>query len=64
MGGTFFGNELRRLQRNLLTRGRHWIYVPYDQVTDAVGPLSRENLNHLGIVLAAQFDTTISTCIR
>ena len=31
--------------------GRRWIYVPYDQLSDAVGPLSREDPNELGIVL-------------
>ena len=51
MAETYFGKELKRLQRGLPTRGRRWIYVPYDQMTDSVGPLSRENPNHLGIVL-------------
>ena len=51
MARTYFGKELRRLQQGLQIRGRRWIYVPYDQATDAVGPLSRENPNHLGIVL-------------
>ncbi len=32
-------------------RGRRWLYVPYDQITDRIGPLSRENPNNLGIVL-------------
>ena len=31
--------------------GRRWVYVPYDQLSDAVGPLSRENPRTLGIVL-------------
>jgi len=31
--------------------GRRWIFVPYDQLTDAVGPLSREDPAELGIVL-------------
>ncbi len=51
MAETFFGKELRRLQRGLKTKGRRWVYVPYDQLTDAVGPLSRENPEELGIVL-------------
>ena len=51
MAETYFGKELKRLQRGLKTAGRRWIYVPYDQMTDAVGPLSRENPEHLGIVL-------------
>ncbi len=31
--------------------GRRWLFVPYDQLSDAVGPLSREDPNELGIVL-------------
>lgn len=31
--------------------GRRWIYVPYDQMSDAVGPLSREDPATLGILL-------------
>ena len=31
--------------------GRRWLFVPYDQLTDTVGPLSREEPKSLGIVL-------------
>jgi deoxyribodipyrimidine photolyase-related protein len=31
--------------------GRRWVFVPYDQLTDAVGPLSREDPAELGIVV-------------
>ncbi|GAC1570735.1 MAG: cryptochrome/photolyase family protein [Polyangiales bacterium] len=31
--------------------GRRWLFVPYDQLTDAVGPLSRAAPRDLGIVL-------------
>ncbi|MDF3067289.1 MAG: deoxyribodipyrimidine photolyase [Polyangiaceae bacterium] len=31
--------------------GRRWLFVPYDQLTDAVGPLSRDAPESLGIVL-------------
>jgi deoxyribodipyrimidine photolyase-related protein len=31
--------------------GRRWVFVPYDQLTDAVGPLSREDPDALGIVV-------------
>lgn len=31
--------------------GRRWLFVPYDQLTDTVGPLSREDPKSLGIVL-------------
>lgn len=31
--------------------GRRWIFVPYDQLTDRVGPLSREDPGTIGVVL-------------
>jgi deoxyribodipyrimidine photolyase-related protein len=31
--------------------GRRWLFVPYDQLTDAVGPLSRTPPRELGIVV-------------
>jgi len=31
--------------------GRRWVYVPYDQLTDAVGPLAQQSARELGIVL-------------
>jgi deoxyribodipyrimidine photolyase-related protein len=31
---------------------RRWIFVPYDQLSDEIGPLSRESPESLGIVLA------------
>jgi deoxyribodipyrimidine photolyase-related protein len=51
MGETFFGKELRKLQQGLKPRGRRWLYIPYDQVTDSLGPLAREDPKTLGIVL-------------
>ncbi len=30
---------------------RRWLFVPYDQLSDAIGPLSREDPSELGIVL-------------
>lgn len=32
-------------------RGRRWLFIPYDQLTDSIGPLSREDPKTLGIVL-------------
>lgn len=32
-------------------RGRRWIFVPYDQLTDAVGPLAREPAKELAILV-------------
>ncbi len=31
--------------------GRRWLFVPYDQLTDAQGPLARESPRELGIVV-------------
>ena len=31
--------------------GRRWVFVPYDQLNDGVGPLAREDPKELGIVL-------------
>jgi deoxyribodipyrimidine photolyase-related protein len=31
--------------------GRRWIYIPYDQVTDQIGPLAQEDPRELGIIL-------------
>ncbi len=31
--------------------GRRWVYVPYDQLTDAIGPLQRIPARELGIVM-------------
>jgi deoxyribodipyrimidine photolyase-related protein len=44
-----FTRELGR--RNPDPRGRRWLFVPYDQLSDAIGPLSREDPAELGIVL-------------
>jgi deoxyribodipyrimidine photolyase-related protein len=43
-----------RLLRERLTdpAGRRWLFVPEDQLSDAVGPLSREDPREIGIVLA------------
>ena len=48
---------MKQFRRELDSRqsdpaGRRWVLVPYDQLTDAVGPLSREDPAELGIVLA------------
>jgi deoxyribodipyrimidine photolyase-related protein len=45
-----FGRELA--DRNPDPAGRRWLFVPYDQLSDAMGPLSREDPTGLGIVLA------------
>ena len=44
-----FQNELAARQTD--PAGRRWVFVPYDQLTDAVGPLSREDPAELGIVV-------------
>ena len=44
-----FSNRLRQLFPD--PSDRRWIYVPYDQLNDSMGPLSRESSRNLGIVL-------------
>jgi len=44
-----FSTALGELQPH--AEGRRWIFVPYDQLTDAVGPLSRRDPATLGIVM-------------
>src|ERR1700742_2695514 len=44
-----FARALR--ERNSDPRGRTWVFVAYDQLTDAVGPLSRVDPREAGIVL-------------
>ncbi len=44
-----FRSELAQRQSD--PAGRRWLFVPYDQLTDAAGPLSREDPAELGIVL-------------
>ncbi len=38
-------------ERNTDPSRRRWLYVPYDQLSDAIGPLAREAPETLGIVL-------------
>ncbi|MFO7601216.1 MAG: cryptochrome/photolyase family protein, partial [Candidatus Desulfacyla sp.] len=45
----FFTEELKRLQPK--TGPRRWLFVPYDQLSDQMGPLSRERPGDLGIIL-------------
>ncbi|MBL8748599.1 MAG: cryptochrome/photolyase family protein [Planctomycetes bacterium] len=33
------------------TAGRRWVFVPYDQLHDGIGPLATERANELGVVL-------------
>jgi deoxyribodipyrimidine photolyase-related protein len=47
---SFFMQELNTRQKD--PKGRRCLYVPYDQITDRIGPLSKENPNNLGIVPA------------
>jgi deoxyribodipyrimidine photolyase-related protein len=44
-----FRTELRA--RSVDPSARRWIFVPYDQLTDQLGPLSRESPEELGIVV-------------
>ena len=38
-------------ERNPDPTGRRWLFVPYDQLSDRMGPLAREDPRSLGIVL-------------
>lgn len=44
-----FARELAR--RATAAAGRRWLFVPEDQLSDRIGPLSREDAGALGIVL-------------
>jgi len=44
-----FGRALRDRQPD--PAGRRWLFVPYDQLSDGIGPLSREDPRTLGLVL-------------
>ena len=46
---SIFKERLTKLQPD--TKNRRWLFVPYDQLSDAIGPLSREDPKSLGIVL-------------
>lgn len=48
-GDEAFRRELSR--RSSDPSRRHWVYVPYDQLTDEIGPLSRLDPEDAGIVL-------------
>ena len=49
MASTEFARALER--RGSDPAGRRWIYVPYDQLSDGIGPLAAEDPSELGIVL-------------
>lgn len=46
---SIFGDRLRKFAP--VGGDRRWIYVPYDQLTDAIGPLSEQSPAQTGIVL-------------
>jgi deoxyribodipyrimidine photolyase-related protein len=46
---TRFSDELARFKTD--PSGRRWLFVPYDQLSDLIGPLSREEPPELGIVV-------------
>ena len=46
---THFSDELAHFESD--PSGRRWLFVPYDQLSDRIGPLSREDPSELGIVL-------------
>ncbi len=44
-----FTRELQKLQPK--KKRRWWVFIPYDQLSDRIGPLSREKPGSLGIIL-------------
>lgn len=46
---SYFLNSLRDCSPD--PAERRWVYVPYDQLSDRIGPLSREDPNRLGLVI-------------
>jgi len=50
-----FRQALRALQPKS-TKGRRWLFVPYDQLHDGIGPLAEESPQQLGIVLVESRD--------
>ncbi|MEM6291305.1 MAG: cryptochrome/photolyase family protein [Myxococcota bacterium] len=46
-----FAGALAQAMEGRALAGRRWVYVPYDQLTDAVGPLSTSEPEALGIVM-------------
>jgi deoxyribodipyrimidine photolyase-related protein len=47
--GREFSRELAARQPD--PAGRRWVFVPYDQLSDRIGPLAREDADDIGIVL-------------
>ena len=45
----YFRNELKKHKNN--PNNRRWAYVPYDQLSDQMGPLLRESPESLGVIL-------------
>ena len=48
---TVFGRRLRAENVPRRATTRRWLFVPYDQLSDGIGPLAREPAHELGIVL-------------
>ncbi|MFO0679746.1 MAG: cryptochrome/photolyase family protein [Polyangiaceae bacterium] len=46
-----FRDRLRALQEGRDPANRRWVFVPYDQLTDALGPLAKHDPRELGIVV-------------
>ena len=46
-----FRTALRTATKSQATRPRRWLFVPYDQLHDGIGPLASEPADELGIVL-------------
>ena len=47
---SYFKKELRKRQPHRKKK-RNWLFVPYDQLSDTLGPLEKEDPKSIGIVL-------------
>jgi len=46
---SYFMKQLKRVSAN--SENRKWLFVPYDQLTDKIGPLARHRPTEIGIVM-------------
>lgn len=51
MGKGIFANRLESLQTGRQPDGRRWVYAAYDQLSDAIGPLSEQPPEMTGLIL-------------
>ena len=52
--------QRRLAQRAVPPEGRRWLYVPYDQLTDALGPLARAEFGEAGDATLAEIRSELA----